>query len=65
MKKEQIIKGLEEDNKSDLRELSITTKGYEEFKKIWLKKDTDEIELVCQIELRKQIIEKLNNIQKS
>jgi len=65
MIKEQIIKRLERDNKSDFEQLKLTKEGYGKLRDNWLNKDTEDFELVCQIELRKQIIEKLNNFQKS
>ena len=63
MKKEQIIKELEKDNKSDLEYLNeLTFQEYEKLKKDLLNKDIEEFELVGKIELRKQIIEKLNSL---
>ena len=65
MVKEQIIKQLERDNKSDFEQLNLTNREYKKLKDNWLNKDTEDFEIVCQIELRKQVIEKLNNFQKS
>ena len=61
MVKEQIIKQLERDNKSDFEQLNLTNREYKKLKDNWLNKDTEDFE----IELRKQVIEKLNNFQKS
>ena len=65
MVKEQIIKQLERDNKSDFEQLNLTNREYKKLKDNWLNKDTEDFEIVCQIELRKQVIEKLNNFQQS
>ena len=62
MKKEEIIKELEEDNRSDLEYFKSTGAEYEKLKKDWMKKDTEDFEIVGQVELRKQIIEKLNEL---
>jgi len=64
MKKEPMIKQLVEDNKSDLGGLDLSNEEYEKLKQNWLNKETDEFEIIGKIELRKQIIKKLNNLQK-
>ncbi len=61
MKKELIIKQLEENNKSDLEQLNLTEEEYKKLKQNWLNKETEDFELICQIELRKQIINELSN----
>lgn len=61
----QLKKELEEDNKSDLKQLRITKEDYQKLKGDWFHKETEDFELVCQIELRNQILKKLNNFQKS
>lgn len=61
METKQLVGQLEKDNKEDLAQLNLTKKEYEKFKKYWLNKETEDFELIGQIELRKEIIGKLNN----
>ncbi|MEK6823740.1 MAG: hypothetical protein AABY06_01780 [Nanoarchaeota archaeon] len=61
MKRELIIKQLEEDSQEDLEQLNLTREEYEKLKQDWLNKETENFELVCQIELRKQIMQDLIN----
>ena len=65
MEIKNIIKELREDNKSDLKQLNLSKKEYQKLYENWLNKETEEFELISTIELRKQIIKKLNNFQKS
>jgi len=61
MKKELMIKKLEEDNKEDFECLNINEEEYEELRANWYKKELDEFDLVRNIELRKQIQDLINN----
>ncbi len=61
MKIKKLKEQLEKDNNSDLRQLKVTKEEYKKLKEGWLNKETTEFELVCQIELRNQIIKKLIN----
>ncbi len=61
MEKEKLIKKLELENQTDLKFLDLNNSEYIKLKKDWLNKETENFEIVCQIELRKQILEELNN----